>query len=54
MVTHIFPFPVLKSVLSNWSARDHHPLRPLAKEEEMIFIKQVVLAGVRPRSVATA
>jgi len=23
MVTHIFPFHALKSVLSDWSARDH-------------------------------
>jgi len=23
MVTHISPFPALKSVLSDWSARDH-------------------------------
>jgi len=60
MVTHIFPFPVLKSVLSDWSARVIvivvicWKLSFLAEDEKMIFIKQVVLAGVRHRSVATA
>jgi len=60
MVTHIFPVSALKSVLSDWSARVVvivvicWKLSFLAEEEKMIFIKQLVLAGVRPRSVATA
>jgi len=56
MVTHNFPFPALKSVQATgqcviivlgWK------LSFLA-EEKKIVIKQLVLAGVRPRSVATA
>jgi len=58
MVTHIFLFPAFKSVQATgqraiiivvvcWK------LSFLAEEEKMIFIKQLVLAGVRHRSVAT-